>query len=146
MKPLEAALVDEACAEIESLGQVDGIVDSPYVRPGQRVEVEGVELEEEERSMKGWCQVRRKSGQEEKEVSTETRGREEFYKFARSYPYLAHYWRYERWSEERKVKERTVEEWKKLQMEVKKEGRKEFDSWTAYWKEVLKWWDRGGVD
>ena len=42
-------------------------MDSPYARPGRRVEVEGVELEEEERSMTGWCQVRRKRGQEEKE-------------------------------------------------------------------------------
>ena len=92
MQPIEAALVNEACAEIESLGQVDGIVDSPYVRPGRVVEVEGVELEEEERSMKGWCQVRRKGGQEEKEVATETRGREEFYKFMKSYPHLAYYW------------------------------------------------------
>ena len=144
MKPIEAALVDKACAEIESLGQVDGIVDSPYVRPGQIVEVEGVELEEEERSMKGWCQVRRKSGQEEKEVATETREREEFYQFSKVYPYLAHYWRYERWREE--TKERTVEEWKQLQREVKKEGRKEFESWTAHWKEVEKWRARGGVD
>ena len=126
---------------MESIGQVDGIQDSPYVSPGKVCEVEGYELEEEERSMKGWCQVRRKSGQEEKEVSTETWGREEFYKFCEDYPYLAHYWRYERWSKE---KERTVEEWKQLQMEVKKEGRKEFDSWTAYWKEVQKWRDRGG--
>ena len=93
--------------------------------------------------MKGWCQVRRKSGQEEKEVSTETRGREEFYKFCEDYPYLANYWSYKCWSKE---KERTVEEWKELQMEVKKEGRKEFDSWTAYWKEVQKWVARGGVD
>ena len=51
---------------------MDRIVDSPYERPGQRVEVEGVELEEEERSMKRWCQVRRKSGQEEKGVATVT--------------------------------------------------------------------------
>ena len=91
MKPLEAALVDEACAEIESLGQVDDIVDSLYVRPGQRVEVEGVELEEEERSMKGWCQVRRKNSQEEKEVATMTRGWEEF---KSDFPHLAHTWRY----------------------------------------------------
>ena len=103
------------------------------------MELEGAELEEEERSMKGWCQVRRKSGQEEKEVSTETRGREEFYKFCEDYPYLAHYWRYERWSKE---KERTVEEWQQLHREAKKEGRKEFESWTAYWKEVGKWRNR----
>ena len=52
-------------------------MNSPYMRPGQRVEVEGVELEEEEISMKGWCQVRRKNSQEEKEVATMTRGWEE---------------------------------------------------------------------
>ena len=103
------------------------------------MEVEGVELEEEERSMKGWCQVRRKSGQEEKEVSTETCGREEFYKFFEDYPLLAHYWRYQRWSKEK-------EERKELQREVKKEGRKEFESWVAYTKEVQKWVARGGVD
>ena len=79
MEPLAAVLLDEACAEHESLGQVDGICDSPYVRLGQIVEVEGVELEERERSMKGWCQVRRKSGQEVNDVWTETRGWEEFY-------------------------------------------------------------------
>ena len=55
----------------------------------QRVDVEGVELEEEERSMMGWCQVRRKSGQEVKDVSTETRGWEEFYNWI-GYLYLAH--------------------------------------------------------
>ena len=97
MEPLAAALLNEACAEHESLGQVDGICDSPYVRLGQIVEAEGVELEEEERSMKGWCQVRRKSGQEEKDVAAKTRGWEEFCKMQNGFPYLAHYWRYERW-------------------------------------------------
>ena len=97
MEPLAAALLNEACAEHESLGQVDGICDSPYVRPGQIVEVKGVELEERERSMKGWCQVRRKSGQEVKDVSTETRGWEEFYQLRKGFPYMAHYLRYERW-------------------------------------------------
>ena len=62
MEPLAAALLDEACAEHESLGQVDGIVDSPFERPGRSVEVEL--LEKEERSMTGWCLVRRKGGQE----------------------------------------------------------------------------------
>ena len=92
MQPIEAALVNEACAEIESLGQVDGIVDFPYVRPGRRVEVEGVELEDEEKSMKWWCQVRRKNSQEEKDVPTMTRGWEEF---KSDFPYLAHIRRYE---------------------------------------------------
>ena len=82
----EALILDEACGEVESLSKVDGICDSPYVRPGQVVEVEGLELEERERSMKGWCQVWRKSGQEEKDVAALTRGREEFYKFIEMYP------------------------------------------------------------
>ena len=59
------------------------------------MEVEEVELEEEERSMKGWCQVRRKNSQEEKEVAAMTRGWEEF---KSAFPYLAHTWRYA-WSE-----------------------------------------------
>ena len=86
---MKAALIlDEVCGEVESLFQLDGVCDSPYMRPGKSVEVEGVELEEEERSMKGWCQVWRKSGQEEKVAETETRGWEEF---KGKYPYLAHY-------------------------------------------------------
>ena len=87
MEPLSAALFDEACAQHESLGQVDGICDSPLTQQGKCVEVEGEELEEGERSMKGWCQVRRKSGQEEKAAETETRGWEEF---KIKFPYLAH--------------------------------------------------------
>ena len=43
--------MDDACSKHESLGQVGGICDSPYLRPGQRVEVEGVEMEKVERSM-----------------------------------------------------------------------------------------------
>ena len=50
--------------------------------------------------MKGWSQVWRKRGQVEKDVAAETRGWEEFYEFAKSYPHLAHCWRYERWSRE----------------------------------------------
>ena len=52
----EALLLDEACGEVELLSQVDGICDSPVMQQARRVEVEGVELEEVERSMKGWCQ------------------------------------------------------------------------------------------
>ena len=90
MEPLEAALIDDACAQHESLGQVDGICDSLLTQQGKFVEVEGVEMEPEERSMKGWCQVRRKTSQEEKKAAAVTRGWEEF---KSSYPYLAHYWR-----------------------------------------------------
>ena len=53
---------------------MDGANDTPHERPGRSVKVEGRELEEEERSMTGWCHVQRKSGQEEKEVATVTRG------------------------------------------------------------------------
>ena len=108
MEPLSAVLFDEACAQHESLGQVDGICDSPLTQQGKYVEVEGVEMEPEERSMKGWCQVRRKNSQEEKEAAAETRGWEEF---KSSYPYLAHYWRRGKWREE--VKVMSVEQLKK---------------------------------
>ena len=77
-------------------------MDSPYMQQARRVEVEGVELEEEERLMKGWCQVRRKSGQEEKEVATMTRGWEEF---KSDFPHLAHTWRYAWKKSEAKRKE-----------------------------------------
>ena len=62
----------------------------PLLEAGRRVEVEGLENEEEERSLKGWCQVRRKTDQEEKGVATVTRGWEEF---KNKFPYLAHTWR-----------------------------------------------------
>ena len=75
------------------------------------MEVEEEELEQGERSMKGWCQVRRKTSQEKKEAAAETRGWEEF---KNSYPYLAHYWRRGEWREE--VKESSVEELKKMEV------------------------------
>ena len=62
-------------------------MDSPYVRAGKRVEVEGYELEEEERLMTGWCSVRRKGGQEEKVVSAVSRGWEEYKQL---FPHRAH--------------------------------------------------------
>ena len=108
--------------------------------------MEGYELEETERSMKGWCQVRRKRGQEEKDVAAETRGWEEFFKFIKSFLYLAHYWRYERWSKEVKKKEWTEEELRQMQSSVRKERRKEYESWRAYSDEVVKWVKGGGVD
>ena len=64
------------------------------------MEVEGVELKEEERSMTGWCQVRRKGGQEEKVVSAVSRGWEEY---KRKFPHLAHEQR-QTWSEKVEVK------------------------------------------
>ena len=96
--------------------------------------------------MKGWCQVRRKSGQEEKEVSTEMRGWEEFYRIGSGFPYLAHYWRYKRWSKKVKEKEWTKEELRQMDMRVKGERRKEYESMRAYCDEVMKWVARGGVD
>ena len=147
MEPLrEALLDDDAWSNLESIGQVDGVQDSPYVRPGQVCEVEGYELEETERSMKGWCQVRRKRGQEEKDVAAETRGWEEFFKFIKSFPYLAHYWRYERWSKEVKEREWTEEELSEEQKKMRwsKEWKKQYGSFTAYNKEVKKWVARGG--
>ena len=141
----EALILDEACGEVESLSKVDGICDSPYVHPGQIVEVEGVELEEKERSIKEWSQVRRKSGQEEKDVAAETRGWEEFCKLKSGFPYLAHYWRYEGWREEMKRKW-TKEELMLEQRRVKGERMKEYESWVAYGREVVKWVNGGGVD
>ena len=140
-----ALQMDEACGEVESLSQVDGICDSPYAHPPRVVELEGVELEVEERSMKGWCQMRIKRGQEEKDVAAETRGWEEFCKMRSGFPYLAHYWRYERWREEMK-REWTEDELRLEQRRVKGERRKEYKSWVAYGREVVKWVDGGGVD
>ena len=60
--------------------------------------------------MKGWCQVRRKSGQEEKAAETETRGWEEF---KIKFPYLAHYWRCGEWREV--VKEWSVERLERME-------------------------------
>ena len=53
-------------------------MDTPLERPGKIVEVEGEELEEEEASMMGWSQVRRKKGQVETDVVAGSRGREEY--------------------------------------------------------------------
>ena len=139
MEPLATALLDDACAQIESLGQVDGICDSPYLRPGQRVEVEGEEMEKEERSMKGWSQVRRKNSQEEKEVAAMTRGWEEF---KSAFPYLAHTWS-SGWAESEETRQEFREDmerrrWKLERMEESTRvcmGKE---------KEVKKWLREGG--
>ena len=99
MEPLSAALLDEACSYPESIGQVDGVQDSPLERPGKKVEVEG-RLEVEEDSMTEWCQVRRKGGQVEKDVAAVSRGWEEY---KRKFPHLAHKQR-QTWSERVEVK------------------------------------------
>ena len=67
-------------------------------------------MEPEERSMKGWSQVRRKVSQEEKDAAADTRGWEAF---KSSYPYLAHYWRRGEWRG--KEEEWSVEELKKME-------------------------------
>ena len=94
MEPLSTALFDEACSYPESIGQVDGVQDSPLEKLGSRVEVEGEKLEEKEASMMVWSRVR-KRGQVEKNVSAVARGWEEF---RSKFPYLGHHWRRE-WSE-----------------------------------------------
>ena len=91
--------MDEAWSDT-SIGQVDGVTDTPLERPGSRVEVEGEKLEAEEASMMVWSQVR-KRGQVVKNVSAEARGWEEFQS---KFPYLGHSWR-RNWSECRWAKE-----------------------------------------
>ena len=110
---------------------MDRACDSPYTQPGKCVEVEGVELEKVEGSMKGWCQVRRKRGQEEKVAAAETWGWEEF---KSKYPYLAHYWRRTEWSMERKELERR----EALRREAAERGELPKKS------EVEKWLREGG--
>ena len=110
MEPLGQTLLDEAWSDT-SIGQVDGIMDTPLKRPGKIVEVEGEKLEEEEASMTGWSQVRRKKGQVETDVVAGSRGREEYQKqkgqvetdvvagsrgweeYRRKFPHLAYNWR-----------------------------------------------------
>ena len=75
-------------------------MDTPLERPGRTVEVEG-RLEEEEASMTGWCQVRRKQGQVEKDVAAGSRGWEEY---KSKFPHLAFELR-RNWSESEEVKE-----------------------------------------
>ena len=71
-------------------------------------------MEPEERSMKGWSQVRRKVSQEEKDAAADTRGWEAF---KISYPYLAHYWRRGEWREQ--VKKMGVAMLRKREVERK---------------------------
>ena len=142
MEPLATALHHDACAQIESLGQVDGICDSPYLRPGQIEEVEGVEMEKEERSMKGWSQVRRKNSQEEKEVAAMTRGWEEF---KSAFPYLAHTWRYA-WSESEATRQELREDMvrRRGKLEREEESTRKWMSGGPRELEVEKWLREGG--
>ena len=99
MEPVKDALLYDAAWSTESIGQVDGVQDSPLEKLGSRVEVEGEKIEEEEASMMVWSRVR-KRGQVEKNVLAVARGWEEF---RSKFPYLGHHWRRE-WSEQREVK------------------------------------------
>ena len=114
------------------LARLTGYRTPPLTLPGKSVEVEGVEMEPEERSMKGWSQVRRKISQEEKDAAADTRGWEAF---KISYPYLAHYWRRGEWREQ--VEKMSVEQLKDW------EGRRKKDScskggWPSK-SEVERW-------
>ena len=127
MEPLKAALLDEAWSD-ESISQVDGAMDTPLERPGRTVEVEG-RLEEEEASMTGWCQVRRKGGQVEKDVSAVSRGWEEYKK---KFPHLAHeqrrLWSESEWKEggdESSEKEREEE----LRLEATVAQKRKVETW-----------------
>ena len=102
------------------------------------------ELEVMERPMKGWSQVRRKHGQVEKEVAAETRGWEEFFKFAKSYLHLAHCWRYERWSREVKRGKVIKDEEELKYLDKNLRGRGEEVKGRAYRLEVATWLDRVG--
>ena len=110
-------------------------MDSPYERPGRRMEVEGVELEEEERSMKGWCHVRRRNGQEEKDVATVSRGWEEY---KQKFPHMAHFLR-QRWSRvEREGKEGSVENLVEMERKMRERAS------GAQKREVEEWLSGGG--
>ena len=140
-------MLDEACGEVDPpfcFSQVDGGTESPNASQGKEVEVEKNELEVMERPMKGWSQVRRKRGQVEKEVAAETRGWEEFYEFAKSYPHLAHDWRYERWCREVK-RGRLIKDVKELMYQNQKtreEGEEEMG--RPYRTKVEMWLRRVG--
>ena len=95
----DALILDEAWSE-SLISQVDGAVSTPFERPGRTVEVEGEKLEEEEASMMGWSQVRRKKGQVETDVVAGSRGWEEY---RRKFPHLAYNQR-RGWSEMEEVK------------------------------------------
>ena len=148
--------MDEAWSDT-SISQVDGATDTPLERPGKTVEVEGEKLEEEEASMTGWSQVRRKKGQVETDVVAGSRGREEYQKqkgqvetdvvagsrgweeYRRKFPHLAYEQRRERYEQGWKAwlaggeesREREVEEM--LRRNAK-----------AAQKEKVEKWLRGG--
>ena len=132
---MEAALLDEAWSDT-SISQVDGAMDTTLERPGRTVEVEG-RLEVEEVSMTGWCQVRRKQGQVEKDVAAGSRGWEEY---KNKFPHLAFKQRH-KWSKREAVKkwleggdEKELEVWER---QLKPKGREPKN-------EKVEKWLRGG--
>ena len=137
MEPVKDALLYDDAWSTESIGQVDGVQDSPLEKLGSRVEVEGEKLEVEEASMMVWSQVR-KRGQVEKNVSAVARGWEEF---RSKFPYLGHDWR-RNWSEWREVKQWLAGEDESFL--VGKEGRRKKGAGAAKHGEVEKWLRGGG--
>ena len=137
MEPVKDALLYDDAWSTESIGQVDGVQDSPLEKLGSRVEVEGEKLEVEEASMMVWSQVR-KRGQVVKNVSAEARGWEEFQS---KFPYLGHCWR-RNWSENRWAKE-WLEGGDEKGFETWEEVRKRIAS-AAIHAEVEEWLRGGG--
>ena len=106
--------------------------------------MEGRKLEVEEESMTGWCQVRRKGGQEEKVVSAVSRGWEEY---KRTFPHLAHEQRHLRASEWKELLR--VKAWLKNREAQRenledRERRLEKKASGAQKREVEKWLRGGG--
>ena len=155
----DALILDEAWSE-SLISQVDGAVSTPYERPGRTVEVEGEKLEEEEASMTGWSQVRRKKGQVETDVVAGSRGREEYQKqkgqvemdvaarsrgweeYRKKFPHLAYNQR-RGWSELEVVKKWLAggdETW----LETEEYLAKSWWSERPYRTEVVEWLRRGG--
>ena len=98
-------------------------------------------MEPEERSMKGWSQVRRKVSQEEKDAAADTRGWEAF---KSSYPFMAHTWRRGEWREQ--VEKKSVEQLREMEGEIEK------GAWIVprigvpRGKEVETWLREGGEE
>ena len=152
MEPLQAVLVDEACADPQSIGQVDGVMDSPLQQQERSEEVKGRMLKVKEGSMTEWCTVRRK-GQGEKVVSAVSRGWEEY---KERFPHREFIQRLEwsKWKEEKTVKawleakkgskerEKCEEEMMELELMIKKnrgcKGLEQVEKWLRGGGEVGK--------
>ena len=154
--------MDEAWSDT-SIGQVDGAMDTPLERPGRIVEVEG-RPEEEEASMTGWSQVRKKKGQVETDVVARSRGREEYQtekgqvemvvaartrgweEFRSKFPHLAFDQR-RLWGERSWLRKRRTKEWMEGADERSEREREEYlvrVSTDARKKEVEMWLRGGG--